>query len=363
MKKLYLLLAVFLVSLMLVSTAYAQEQNQTEKRIYYFYAIGCSHCANVEASGVLQRIENNSNCLEKLEIKSNPENVKLFNELADKLNIPNNLRGTPLAITKCGSNYSYLVGDTPIINSLEKAVDECKNMATSTCSTPNEKITLLAVILAAMADGIINPCALGVLAFLLIVLSIIGSKKRMIKITSIYILTIFIIYFASGLGLFAIVQSFKITYWVYNLAAIILIIVSLIEIKDYFWYGKGIKLGIPKSKKPLLEAYTRKASIPAAIILGFFVALFELPCTGAFYISILAMLADSMTRASAIPYLLLYNFIFVLPLIIISAIVIFGFPPEKIQNWSESNKRIFRLITGIIMLIIAGIMLFPRLTG
>jgi cytochrome c biogenesis protein CcdA len=190
-------------------------------------------------------------------------------------------------------------------------------------------------------------------------LSSIGSKKKMIKISSVYICTIYIVYFLSGLGLFSAFQSLKITNTLYTFGAIFLIIAGLINIKDFFWYGKGISLAIPASKKPIIEKYTRMATIPSAIILGFLVAIFELPCTGAWYLSILGMLADNMNRLKAIPLLLLYNFLFVLPLMIITFIVIKGFPPEKINQFSENKKKIFRLISGLIMLGLGIAMLIP----
>jgi cytochrome c biogenesis protein CcdA len=66
-----------------------------------------------------------------------------------------------------------------------------------------------------------------------------------------------------------------------------------------------------------------------------------------------------MNRLKAIPLLLLYNFLFVLPLIIITFIVIKGLPPEKINQFSENKKKIFRLISGLIMLGLGIAMLIP----
>jgi len=330
-------------------------------KVYFFYGTGCPHCANVESSGILEKVANEGIKVEKYEVYHNTDNAKLMNDFYDKFGVEKYNQGVPLAVIECNGNYSYLMGDRQIINNLEA---RCKNFEPTIGNTnpanPDKNLrTILAVVAAALADGIVNPCALGVLAFLLVMLSHIGSKKRMIKIITVYISTIYTVYFLSGLGLFTVFQSFKVTHLIYQIAAAVLIVGGVLNVKDYFWYGKGIKLGIPVSKKPLIEKYVHKASLPATIVLGFLVALFELPCTGAWYLSILGMLSNSMTRTQAIPLLLLYNFIFVLPLIIISFIVIKGLPPEKVQNWSESHKKLFRLGMGLAMLILGVLMLIP----
>lgn len=336
----------------------ASAQNTTVK---YFYGEGCTHCAKVEASGILEEIQKLGINVEKYEIYRNNSNRELFYNLTTELGIESYQRGVPLAIIICNDKKTYLSGDSPIINNLK---DKCLNFSISTEEVSPHNITknqrtILAVIFAALADGIINPCAIGVLAFLLIVMSSITSKKRLIEVVLTYIITIYIVYFFSGLGLFSAIQSLKITSLMYNAASILLILAGIINIKDFFFYGKGITLGIPKSKKPLIERYIHKATIPSTIILGFLVAIFELPCTGAWYLSILTMLANSMTQLKAIPLLLLYNFLFILPLIVISLIVILGMPPEKVQLWTENKKKMLRLITGVIMLTLGVLMLIP----
>ena len=359
MKSKYTLILLF--TLLFSSLALSASSISSGTKVYYFYGAGCPHCANVEASGVLERVEALGINVERYQANHNADNAKLFNDFFDKFGVEKYKRGVPLAVIECNGNYTYLSGDKPIIDNLEAKCQNFQPIEGNTSSAnPNKDLrTIIAVVSASLADGIINPCAMGVLAFLLIILASIGSKKRMIKLVFVYIATIYVVYFFSGIGLFTAFQSFKITSLIYKISALVLILTGLINIKDYFWHGKGLSLAIPAGKKPLIEKYVHKASIPAAVVLGFLVALFELPCTGAWYLSILGLLANSMTRTQAIPLLLLYNLIFVLPLIVISFIVIQGFPPEKIQGWSEKNKKIFRFIMGLIMLVLGVLMLIP----
>jgi cytochrome c biogenesis protein CcdA len=179
----------------------------------------------------------------------------------------------------------------------------------------------------------------------------------MLKVGLTYIAVVFIVYFLSGLGIFTAVQTTGLTRLVFNLAAGIAIFAGLINVKDFFWYGRGLTLAIPESKKPLLEKYIHKASIPAAVVLGFLVSMFELPCTGGVYLAILGMLADKMTRLAAMPYLFLYNLIFVSPLVVILFVVHKGISPERLESWRVGKRRWMRLAMGAVMIGLGVIML------
>ena len=91
--------------------------------------------------------------------------------------------------------------------------------------------------------------------------------------------------------------------------------------------------------------------------MGFLVSMFELPCTGGVYLAILGMLANNMTRMAAIPYLLLYNVIFVLPLFVILGIVYKGISPEKVEKWRVGKRKWMKLVMGLVMLLLGIAML------
>ena len=133
---------------------------------------------------------------------------------------------------------------------------------------------------------------------------------------------------------------------------VIILIGAFLEFKDFFWEGKGISLAIPKSAKPWLEKYARKGTFVSLVILGALVALVELPCTGGIYLAILSLIADSGVKG--VSYLVLYNVIFVLPLILISYFVYRGARVEVVNGWVQRNKRFMRLAAGIVMLGLAG---------
>ena len=116
----------------------------------------------------------------------------------------------------------------------------------------------------------------------------------------------------------------------------------------------------PKLKK-IIGGVT---SIPGAIIIGFLCSLFLLPCSSGPYLVILGLLANNSTRAGAIPLLLIYNLVFVMPMIIITIMVYLGTTTvEQIRDWREKNIRLIHLISGIIMIILAILLTIALIKG
>lgn len=326
------------------------EISNNEKEVHFFWGIGCPHCRNVESSGILENIDVE---VFSHEIYQNQEGRDLFIEYSNRVGLEK--RGVPAVFVKCGDKLTYLIGDTPIIENLEDYVNECnfenKDNGNFADSSKKEKLTLISIILAALVDSI-NPCAFGVLIFLIASLLSVGSSKRALKLGITYSFIVFIVYFLIGLGVVNILQSFpNVLKIILYIASVIFILIAGIQIKDFFFYGKGFSLKIPTKFKPKIEEMSKVGTLSAVIFLGIFVSLVEFPCTGGVYLGILSLMVAN--KAFGIIYLLLYNFIFILPLIIITILTYKGLNTEKLQFWMEKNKRIMRLSTGIVMLLIA----------
>lgn len=206
------------------------------------------------------------------------------------------------------------------------------------------------VILTALIDSI-NPCAIGVLVLLIsTLLALSKNKSKMIKVGVIYISAIFVTYLIAGFGLLAFIQKFNISEPLSWIVGVLVIILGIIEAKDFFWYGKGITLAIPARRAEQIKKMVKKVSIPGAIVLGIFVAAVELPCTGGPYLAITTLLAKIGFSMEVFWLLVLYNFIFVLPLIIILTIVSFGVSAESVKAWKDKQKKWMRLFIGLIMI-------------
>lgn len=224
-------------------------------------------------------------------------------------------------------------------------------------------INLPIVVGASLIDGI-NPCAFGVLIFLLAYLAKSSKKSKMLLNGIIYIIAVFITYFAAGLVLLPLIQKLG-TFSVvsYIVIAAIVIIAGLLEIKDFFAYGKWLSLSIFPSEAERIKRYIKRVSDrPAtAFFLGVFVALVELPCTGAVYLAVLALMSISGITISNILLLVIYNIIFVLPLVVILLLVYRKMSTDKFEKWRQKHKGLMRLIIGLVLIALGIWMLYTIL--
>jgi len=363
MKNLNFMFILILISL--ISVDLVSSQNST--CVYFFYGDGCQHCAKVEpfVDSFGSDVE-----LIKFEVYNNRSNLVLLNQYFDVYNIRDNNRGVPVIFV--GNNY--LVGDNPIFDRLEESIENniganCPSLdrlnvtGTAGSSSPLEKLnglSLFTIIGAALVDSV-NPCAIAVLLILIGALLASGDKKKAFKAGLAFTLSIYIAYFLFGIGLFSAIQISGLSYWFYKIIGGLAVIIGLANIKDYFWYGKGgFVMEIPRKWRPKLKGMLSKITSPfGAFLIGFVVCLFELPCTGGPYIVILGLLAERMTLLAALPLLLIYNLFFVLPLLIITFMIYYGFANiEKTNKWKEMNIRKLHLFAGLVMLILGALIIF-----
>jgi len=75
-----------------------------------------------------------------------------------------------------------------------------------------------------------------------------------------------------------------------------------------------------------------------------------LPCTGGPYLAITTLLAKIGFSWNVFWLLVIYNFIFVLPLIVILLLAYFGISAKRMSEWKNSKKKWMRLFIGIVMI-------------
>ncbi len=232
---------------------------------------------------------------------------------------------------------------------------------------PGQELTLGIIISAALVDSI-NPCVIGVLIFLIAFMTkLFKSSNKMLLGGLYYTAVVYVTYLVLGLGILKITVSIGLASIFYWIAAIIAILAGVLEIKDFFWYGKGFTLQMFPGGAKRLEYYTKSIAKmekkhPALLFfmlsaLGVFVVLVELPCTGAPYLAILGMLAKGV-YAKAIPLLLIYNFIFVLPLLVIIGLSYLGVSSKRFESWRHENRGIMRLFIGLLLLALGFYMIY-----
>jgi len=264
-----------------------------------------------------------------------------------------------------------LNGDIEIHNRLEQIVLQQRRAPSVTsngnvpanvtgsenCPGTFTTLTVPLVVFCALIDSV-NPCAFSVLIILLLSIIALQTRRQVLIVGATYITAVFCFYILSGIGIFSFVHLSGISGLISTIAAVLAIILGLINIVDTAWKKEGFVLAIPESKKPVIDRYIKTATLPAAFVLGVLVGIFELPCTGGIYLAILSLMSDTLTLSQGIPYLILFNFIFVLPLIVILLVVVLGLPPERVNSWRLENRRMLRFAIGLAMVVVGIIIIF-----
>ncbi len=213
------------------------------------------------------------------------------------------------------------------------------------------------VIISALIDSI-NPCAFSILILTIAFLFSIGRmRKKVIQIGMFYILGILIVYILIGLGIMQTLHLFNTPHFMAKVGASLLIILGGINFINEFFPAFPIKFKIPKIAHHKMAELMEKGSIPTAFLLGALVGICEFPCTGGPYLMILGLLHDQATYFNGLAYLLIYNLIFVLPLVIILLIATDGKLIDKVKNWQQKERKIMRFGGGIAMIIL-GVIIF-----
>lgn len=206
------------------------------------------------------------------------------------------------------------------------------------------------VAISALLDSI-NPCAFSVLLLTIAFLLSIGRlRSNILKIGGFYILGLFVIYLGIGLGILQALHLFNTPNFMAKVGATLLIALGAINIVNEFFPSFPIKLRIPQKAHPKIAALMEKASLPTAFLLGGLVGLCEFPCTGGPYLLVLGLLHDKATFLKGLAYLVFYNLLFVLPLVIILLIAGNESLVEKVNQWRKEKTRAMKLYSGLAMI-------------
>lgn len=353
-------------------------------RIHFFWAANCPHCA--QAKPVLTELAERYPQVELVEydVWGDREAFARLRQLAEE-------RGQVLISTP-----ALLVGDrlwfgfTPAIaDDLEREVRRClvqgcvDPLAEATPvpvpspATPEAESVELPLfgrlapdslslpvftVVIGLLDGF-NPCAFFVLLFLLSLLTHARSRRLMFLVGGVFVFCSGLIYFlfmAAWLNLFLIAGNLRgITLG----AGLVALLVATINIKDFFFFKVGVSLSIPEGAKSGLFARMRAlvhaSRIPAVLagtlVLAVSANAYELLCTAGFpmvYTRVLTL--HQLAPWQHYLFLTFYNVVYVLPLLTIVLVFTVTLGAKKL---SERQGRILKLISGVMMLLLGGLLL------
>lgn len=216
------------------------------------------------------------------------------------------------------------------------------------------QITLPTVMIAGVIDGI-NPCAFTVL--LLFITAITATlqageqnektvRVRLLSMGGIYIAAVFLTYLALGVGLLKSLDFFTRQHLPARFAALLAILFGLWMLKDYFLPDFGWQLHAPPQIGKVAHQMGKKATLPALITGGFLIGLCTVPCSGAVYLGVLSLLALQPTALLGYSYLVLYNLVFILPLVLVLILASARPTLRRLAHWNLHHKESVRLALG-----------------
>ncbi|NWG04343.1 MAG: hypothetical protein HXY44_15935 [Syntrophaceae bacterium] len=357
----------------------------------YFYQKGCSYCDR--ASYLLKYLLKKYPHLIIKEIDLNTPDGKRLNEtLSARLNLPSNKR---LIAPSIFIGNDYLSPEDITESKVEGLIQKYEKIETRpTLEVGKDEIQkadasiierfksfgVPAVLLAGLIEGL-NPCALATLVFFISYLTMVGrTRKEIFWVGMGFTGAGFVTHLLLGLGILGFVQhlSFiplfsKIVYFV---TFIISIFLGIFSLYDYVQLKRGrpskMTLQVPDSLKKRIHRIIRKREgeleanqegkstrfLFAAMGIGFIVTLLQSTCTSQVYLpTILFVTHIPSLRDSAIFYLILYNIVYILPLVVIFGIVYWGTTSQQLSLFLQRRTSTIKLFTALFFFALAGILI------
>lgn len=350
-----------------------------------FVSPSCVHCNKLKAEywpGLKEQYKDSVNFIE-LDISQGGNNL-IFAETAKAYGVQE--MGYPAAAI--GS--TFLMGYPTEIKTyadaaIEKAMllNEKTNLVQTDAQDPQKafsKITLWAIIGSGLVDGI-NPCAFAVIVFFVSFLTVYKyTRKEIIVVGTAYCAAVFAAYVLIGLGLFKFLYAMSGFAYVikgfYILTAAVCLLFFVLALYDFWVYkktGKAEKmlLQLPTNLKVrihkimgffLREKHDSSIRLTlAALAVGFAVSLVEAVCTGQVYLpTVVLIMQDPAFRVKAWLFLLLYNLMFIFPLVLIFVLSILGYESKGFNDFLKKHLGPMKLLLccvflGLFLLLLGNI--------
>ena len=219
-------------------------------------------------------------------------------------------------------------------------------------------------VVAGFADGL-NPCAITTLllfigALMAIVEQSSGyreTRRAWLHVWSIagaYILGIFLLYFFLGLGFVEVtsIRVFGNAHVFTRLAGFIAVILGLVMVAEYVIPNSPIKLGMPASLHNLAHKWGRRTTMGAAFVGGVLIGICTIPCGGAMYLAVAAVIGGLSSKVYAYALLTSYNLAFILPLVLLVGLSSSRPVLLRISRLHVSHRGLVKLVLGIFVILV-----------
>lgn len=341
----------------------------------YFFDPTCLECARVSAELEDLQAAYPNLVLRKYDVR---QEAALNEAMCDKYQVPDKYHlATPMIfigpayLTPDGITRTRLktLIEDPVTAQTPApwaAINVDETAATARIVERFKQFGLLAVIGAGLLDGV-NPCAFTTLIFFVSYLTLVGRTGREILLVGMaFTLAVFLTYLAMGLGLAEVVRQIQsitlIGQIIYGITALVCLVLAVFSLLDYLKIRRqqlaDISLQLPKFLKRRIHDTIRSHSrmngyLGAAFVAGILVSVFELACTGQVYLPTIVFVASvTELRWMALAYLVLYNLMFVMPLLVVFIVTYFGTSSRRLTDLFQRHAGAVKLLTAILFAIL-----------
>ena len=246
--------------------------------------------------------------------------------------------------------------------------EEAHSQATESIVERFRSFGLLTVLAAGLVDGL-NPCAFATIVFFISYLTFMGRRGReVLAVGAAFALGVFLTYLGIGVGLLKFLAALPflntVSRWVYGLTAVLCLFLAAGSLYDWWQARRGkpqeMRLKLPTSLRRWINRVIRegaglRAFVPVTFATGAVISVIELACTGQVYLpTILFVLGVPGLQARAGLYLVLYNLMFVLPLVVVFLLAYFGTTSQQLGLFIHRRAATIKLATAGLFVLLAG---------
>lgn len=210
-------------------------------------------------------------------------------------------------------------------------------------------LTVPVVLASGVADGF-NPCAFALLVlfatFTLTLVNAVTSdgsptleaRRRLLGAGSLYVGAVWLTYFVIGIGLLSFLGWLGQDHFVARAAAVLALVMGLWMLKDVLVPGWGPSMVAPAGTHGRMQRAMERGGLGGMLVAGVLVGICTVPCSGAIYLDIVAVLHASGGGATGLALLALYNLAFIAPLVTLLLAVSNRRVLGRLGRWNRSNS-------------------------
>jgi len=346
----------------------------------YFSSRFCETCIALAEDGTIDTLESLGFTIRRYVLEDDENNLKLLRDFQHTYDIPLESDAVPILfvgqtyfIGRIAINEAYASGE------LQSLLEDSE--MPEIIPAPDARFPIVSFILLGLVDGI-NPCAIAMLLLFISLLSFTSDKRVLVMVSLTFISAIFVSYFLFGTFLYNTLSSFSagsiivraVPYVVMVLAGILF----LLNMSDFVFASRArydkVKNQLPSAiqrfNKRLIKRFTSslESGSPAVyavtFLIGVLISFTEFLCTGQAYLTaILHLIHFSGDALRGVMLLLLYNLIFVFPLIVIAVIAVMTRTIRALSAFMRENLHWVKLFTALVFLSIFIIYLIDLIGG